>query len=124
MYTSIRSNKKKRGEKIILKKRKKKKGEKNIKFEFWKRKTIIKKKKKIRRKWSYLNLPKFEREKRLAFERFVFTEQGFCMRGDLCPYDHGTDPVIVEDVSVPSYPPPSGKVSGSANSMSTCRRQF
>jgi hypothetical protein len=21
------------------------------------------------------------------------------MRGDLCPYDHGTDPVIVEDVS-------------------------
>ena len=87
-------------------------------------KKLFKKKKKIIRKWSYLNRPKFEREKRLAFERFVFTEQGFCMRGDLCPYDHGTDPVIVEDVSMPSYPPPSGKVSGSANSMSTCRRQF
>lgn len=26
------------------------------------------------------------------------------MRGDLCPYDHGLDPVIVEDVSIP--PPP------------------
>ena len=37
-----------------------------------------------------------------------YDEQGFCMRGDLCPYDHGTDPVIVEDVSMPSYPPPSG----------------
>lgn len=26
------------------------------------------------------------------------------MRGDLCPFDHGLDPVIVEDVSIP--PPP------------------
>lgn len=22
------------------------------------------------------------------------------MRGDLCPYDHGTDPVVVEDVNL------------------------
>lgn len=36
---------------------------------------------------------------------FLFIkEKGFCMRGDLCPYDHGLDPVIVEDVSIP--PPP------------------
>ncbi|XP_062598259.1 RNA-binding protein 26-like, partial [Saccostrea cucullata] len=33
-----------------------------------------------------------------------YDEKGFCMRGDLCPYDHGLDPVIVEDVSIP--PPP------------------
>ncbi|XP_073990355.1 zinc finger protein swm isoform X3 [Rhodnius prolixus] len=32
-----------------------------------------------------------------------FDEKGFCMRGDLCPYDHGTDPVILEDVNVPIY---------------------
>uniref|UniRef100_T1IBN0 C3H1-type domain-containing protein n=1 Tax=Rhodnius prolixus TaxID=13249 RepID=T1IBN0_RHOPR len=32
-----------------------------------------------------------------------FKEKGFCMRGDLCPYDHGTDPVILEDVNVPIY---------------------
>ncbi|KAL1117905.1 hypothetical protein AAG570_004218 [Ranatra chinensis] len=40
-----------------------------------------------------------------------FDEKGFCMRGDLCPYDHGTDPVILEDVGVmyngsgPTQPP-------------------
>lgn len=33
-----------------------------------------------------------------------YDEKGFCMRGDLCPFDHGLDPVIVEDVSIP--PPP------------------
>lgn len=27
------------------------------------------------------------------------------MRGDLCPYDHGMDPVVLEDVSVlPGFP--------------------
>lgn len=39
----------------------------------------------------------------------ILTEQGFCMRGDLCPFDHGVDPVIVDDVPITSYPPPSGK---------------
>lgn len=29
-----------------------------------------------------------------------FTEKGYCMRGDLCPYDHGTDPVVLEDVAL------------------------
>ena len=24
------------------------------------------------------------------------------MRGDMCPYDHGADPVVVDDVSLPS----------------------
>ncbi|KAK3789004.1 hypothetical protein RRG08_039612 [Elysia crispata] len=26
-----------------------------------------------------------------------FEEKGFCMLGDVCPYDHGVDPVVVED---------------------------
>lgn len=26
-----------------------------------------------------------------------FEEKGFCMLGDVCPYDHGADPVVVED---------------------------
>ncbi|KAH8025709.1 hypothetical protein HPB51_010793 [Rhipicephalus microplus] len=40
-------------------------------------------------------------------------ERGYCMRGDYCPFDHGNDPLIVEDVSVlrfglsgPPPPPP------------------
>ncbi|KAH3841862.1 hypothetical protein DPMN_115343 [Dreissena polymorpha] len=33
-----------------------------------------------------------------------YDEKGFCVRGDLCPFDHGSDPVIVE--SVAQYPPP------------------
>ncbi|MGH0137260.1 UNVERIFIED_CONTAM: hypothetical protein FKN15_013261 [Acipenser sinensis] len=39
-------------------------------------------------------------------------EKGFCMRGDMCLFDHGSDPVVVEDVNLPgmlpfpSQPPP------------------
>ncbi|XP_015588872.1 RNA-binding protein 26 isoform X2 [Cephus cinctus] len=29
-----------------------------------------------------------------------FDEKGYCMRGDLCLYDHGTDPVVLEDVAL------------------------
>ncbi|XP_050039984.1 RNA-binding protein 26 isoform X2 [Dermacentor andersoni] len=42
-----------------------------------------------------------------------YDERGYCMRGDYCPFDHGNDPLIVEDVSVlrfglsgPPPPPP------------------
>ncbi|KAF0303852.1 RNA-binding protein 26 [Amphibalanus amphitrite] len=28
-----------------------------------------------------------------------YDEKGYCMRGDQCPYDHGLDPVILNDVS-------------------------
>ncbi|KAK7913173.1 hypothetical protein WMY93_013384 [Mugilogobius chulae] len=39
-----------------------------------------------------------------------YDEKGFCMRGDMCPFDHGSDPVVVEDVNLPSIlpfqPPP------------------
>uniref|UniRef100_A0A8C6SJZ2 RNA binding motif protein 26 n=1 Tax=Neogobius melanostomus TaxID=47308 RepID=A0A8C6SJZ2_9GOBI len=39
-----------------------------------------------------------------------YDEKGFCMRGDMCPFDHGSDPVVVEDVNLPTMlpfqPPP------------------
>ncbi|XP_036425660.1 RNA-binding protein 26 isoform X1 [Colossoma macropomum] len=34
-----------------------------------------------------------------------YDEKGFCMRGDMCPFDHGSDPVVVEDVNLPSILP-------------------
>ncbi|XP_076337242.1 RNA-binding protein 26-like isoform X2 [Tachypleus tridentatus] len=34
-----------------------------------------------------------------------FDEKGYCMQGDMCPYDHGTDPVVVEDVSLLGFGP-------------------
>ncbi|KAJ8688500.1 hypothetical protein QAD02_024295 [Eretmocerus hayati] len=41
-----------------------------------------------------------------------FDEKGYCMRGDLCPYDHGSDPVVLEDVAltqVLTYGPHGGQ---------------
>ncbi|XP_038148005.1 RNA-binding protein 27 isoform X2 [Cyprinodon tularosa] len=38
-----------------------------------------------------------------------YDEKGFCVRGDLCPFDHGNDPLIVDDVTLPKmipFPPP------------------
>lgn len=39
-------------------------------------------------------------------------EKGFCIRGELCPYDHGNDPVVIQDMPMqgmipgfPSQPP-------------------
>ncbi|KAJ8246669.1 hypothetical protein GJAV_G00254090 [Gymnothorax javanicus] len=40
-----------------------------------------------------------------------YDEKGFCVRGDLCPFDHGADPLIVDDVTLPTmipFPPPPG----------------
>uniref|UniRef100_A0A671S0G4 RNA-binding protein 27-like n=1 Tax=Sinocyclocheilus anshuiensis TaxID=1608454 RepID=A0A671S0G4_9TELE len=40
-----------------------------------------------------------------------YDEKGFCIRGDLCPFDHGNDPLIVDDVTLPTmipFPPPPG----------------
>nr|XP_006818982.1 PREDICTED: RNA-binding protein 26-like [Saccoglossus kowalevskii] len=31
-----------------------------------------------------------------------YEEKGFCMRGELCPFDHGSDPVVVEDINLPN----------------------
>ncbi|XP_077395307.1 RNA-binding protein 26-like [Festucalex cinctus] len=45
-----------------------------------------------------------------------YDEKGFCMRGDMCPFDHGSDPVVVEDVGLPNMlpfqPPPIPVVDG------------
>ncbi|KAG9338010.1 hypothetical protein JZ751_027259 [Albula glossodonta] len=38
-----------------------------------------------------------------------YDEKGFCMRGDMCPFDHGSDPVVVEDVNLPSILPFQGQ---------------
>ncbi|KAJ3589813.1 hypothetical protein NHX12_010654 [Muraenolepis orangiensis] len=38
-----------------------------------------------------------------------YDEKGFCVRGDLCPFDHGNDPLVVDDVTLPGmipFPPP------------------
>lgn len=31
-----------------------------------------------------------------------FDEKGYCMRGETCPWDHGVDPVVLEDLSNPT----------------------
>uniref|UniRef100_A0A8C6T9E4 RNA binding motif protein 27 n=1 Tax=Neogobius melanostomus TaxID=47308 RepID=A0A8C6T9E4_9GOBI len=31
--------------------------------------------------------------------------KGFCVRGDLCPFDHGNDPLVVDDVNLPNMLP-------------------
>ncbi|KFV68728.1 RNA-binding protein 27, partial [Dryobates pubescens] len=38
-----------------------------------------------------------------------YDERGFCVFGDLCQFDHGSDPLVVDEVSLPSmipFPPP------------------
>lgn len=37
-----------------------------------------------------------------------FDEKGLCMRGELCPFDHGKDPVVLEDIVVPGGAGPGG----------------
>ena len=46
---------------------------------------------------------------------FVCSEKGFCVRGDLCEFDHGIDPVVIDDV-LPGQPmpPPLQQPSSSA----------
>ncbi|KAK3864797.1 hypothetical protein Pcinc_029538 [Petrolisthes cinctipes] len=36
-----------------------------------------------------------------------YDEKGYCMRGDMCSFDHGSDPVVLEGISaVLDFPPP------------------
>ncbi|XP_018111656.1 RNA-binding protein 27 isoform X1 [Xenopus laevis] len=40
-----------------------------------------------------------------------YDERGFCVLGDLCQFDHGNDPLVVDEVSLPTmipFPPPPG----------------
>lgn len=39
-----------------------------------------------------------------------FDEQGFCIQGELCPFDHGNDPVILDSTVPPPYNPMRGPV--------------
>ncbi|XP_018497370.1 zinc finger protein swm [Galendromus occidentalis] len=39
-----------------------------------------------------------------------FDEQGFCIQGELCPFDHGSDPVILDSTVPPPYNPMRGPV--------------
>lgn len=32
-----------------------------------------------------------------------FEERGFCLRGDMCPMEHGVNRIVIEDVQVPFY---------------------
>ena len=44
-----------------------------------------------------------------------FDEKGYCMRGEMCPFDHGVDPVVLEDSalsSVLTYNPNSAPTDG------------
>ncbi|XP_078086822.1 RNA-binding protein 27 isoform X4 [Mustelus asterias] len=50
-----------------------------------------------------------DRTRELGRSNSTSREKGFCMRGDLCLFDHGNDPLIVEDVTLPGmipFPPP------------------
>ena len=31
-----------------------------------------------------------------------YEEQGFCLKGDLCPFDHGSDPVVLDGIPFPN----------------------
>lgn len=49
------------------------------------------------------------RQHLLILTSLSLSEKGFCVRGDLCPFDHGNDPLIVDDVNLPGmipFPPP------------------
>jgi len=49
-------------------------------------------------------------------------EKGFCIRGDLCEFDHGVDPVVIDDVlpgqPLPPQQPPSSSASSLAQTLS------
>ncbi|XP_032788701.2 RNA-binding protein 26 [Daphnia magna] len=64
-------------------------------------------------------VPQQQLERGPKFRCRDYDEKGYCMRGDLCPYDHGTDPVVLEDVELSSVlnynrPPPPVGATGSS----------
>ena len=60
-----------------------------------------------------------------------YDEKGFCMRGDQCKFDHGSDAVVLEDSSTPytpAFPPgvPQGRdrLSQNGSSYNRVRQQW
>lgn len=45
-----------------------------------------------------------------------YDEKGYCMRGDLCVFDHGNDPLVVDDVSVLNFRVPVSSNKGGVSS--------
>lgn len=41
-----------------------------------------------------------------AYACICVSEKGFCIRGDLCEFDHGVDPVVIDNV-LPGQPFPA-----------------
>ncbi|XP_052444278.1 RNA-binding protein 27-like isoform X7 [Carassius gibelio] len=60
---------------------------------------------------NHTDIKSFNKSSTLKHRCRDYDEKGFCIRGDLCPFDHGNDPLIVDDVTLPSmipFPPPPG----------------
>jgi len=45
-----------------------------------------------------------------TYRTVVVSEKGFCVRGDLCEFDHGVDPVVIDNV-LPGQPLPPQSLS-------------
>ncbi|CAD5235041.1 unnamed protein product [Bursaphelenchus xylophilus] len=50
-----------------------------------------------------------------------FEEQGLCRRGDTCMFDHGPDPIVLDDGSIEAYQPEFRGAPASANDASTAQ---
>ncbi len=42
----------------------------------------------------------------MHFVKLYKTERGFCLRGDQCPYDHGADRIVVDEMLRNGQMPP------------------
>ena len=59
---------------------------------------------------SVVNVPqRFGKQQRCR----DYDEKGYCMRGDQCPYDHGSDPVVLEGIGGVIDFPPTSRVNAS-----------
>ena len=58
-----------------------------------------------RRKISRSVSPNMDQDSKIPMKRQRcrdFDEKGYCMRGETCPWDHGVDPVVLEDINNPA----------------------
>jgi len=64
---------------------------------------------KVRRLWQGIFSQKHDKRRRIRYDRHDgskkiercrdYEEMGFCKKGELCPYDHGSDPIVVTDMA-------------------------